>query len=289
LDNIFQIVMVSLGYGHHTQTIPTDKIIAIRGWAWATQTLYKISLQLVKISLLLFYNRIFGTVTWFKRLSYSLIGLISVFLVYTTITGIFQCQPVAKIWNQSLDGKCLPILAFFGANATFALITDCIILIMPLPLVSQLRIPFAQKMALIPVFLLGILVIICSTFREVALFTTLSVDFSYDLTGPLWVQIELNTAIICACLPSIRVLLARMFPNQFASSARPSVGGQGNSDIRTWGAASSKAETKGAIQLSSMRDSLDRDLSTEALNDSDTWQENGIHRTLHYKVERSVA
>ncbi|KAG5922971.1 hypothetical protein E4U53_003614 [Claviceps sorghi] len=41
---------------------------------------------------------------------------------------------------------------------------------------------------------------------------------TYDVMPTLWAMTEGNMAIICACLPMCRVVLAAIFPNAFASA-----------------------------------------------------------------------
>ena len=213
--------MVHYGFGHHIGAIPTsDKVMALCLY-WVSQILYKVSLQLTKISLILLYMRIFGTVGWFKKLCISLICIIAVYGVVSCMMGVFQCDPVAYAWNRGITGgKCINLTQFFVANGSFALATDIIVLILPLPLLYGLNLPLGQKLALIPIFGLGTFVVIISAVRLSALLTSLSSDTTYDLMGTMWTIIEMNLAIVCASLPTVRVLLIRIFPRTFGSSSR---------------------------------------------------------------------
>ncbi|KAK0732108.1 GPCR, PTH11-type, partial [Lasiosphaeris hirsuta] len=218
--DIMFITMVQHGFGHHLAVLaPADREHALRTF-WLAQMTYKVSLQLTKVALLMFYMRIFRHVTWFKKVSLATIAFLAVYLVTTCVTSVMQCTPVAKAWDADLDGACIQVAKFFIFNGAVALATDVIVLMLPLPLIWGLQLPLGQKLALIPVFGLGIFVVVVSTLRLYALIARPQTDTTYDLWSTLWTIIELNLAIMCASLPSVRVLLVRLFPSVFKNSSR---------------------------------------------------------------------
>lgn len=70
-------------------------------------------------------------------------------------SAIFQCSPIDKFWNVETPGKCFNGLVYFRAIACTNLLTDVLILIVPMPVIWGLKISHAQKIALSGVFLLG--------------------------------------------------------------------------------------------------------------------------------------
>jgi hypothetical protein len=181
---------------------------------------YKISLQATKVSLLLFYMRIFHHIAWFKKISLSLIAFLVIYLIATTVTSIVQCTPVELAWDPSGDSsRCIDLPKFFIFNGVVALLTDLLVLVLPLPLVWGLQLPFSQKLALIPVFGIGLAIVVVSALRLKYLITAPALDKTYDLEITLWTIIEYNLALVCASLPSVRVLLARMFPRFLRGSS----------------------------------------------------------------------
>jgi hypothetical protein len=55
-------------------------------------------------------------------------------------------------------------------------------------------------------------------------------DLTYDmLDGVLWSSIELNTGILCACLPTLRPLLSLLFPKLLQNSTQATQLGTGPS------------------------------------------------------------
>ncbi|KAK3688829.1 hypothetical protein B0T22DRAFT_407493, partial [Podospora appendiculata] len=213
------LAMTHYGFGRHIKSLSADDRTEALFLYWVSQITYKISLQLTKISLLLLYMRIFSHVSWFRRLS---LGLITVLVLYgfaSCITGLVQCTPVARAWNYAVAGSCIQLMKFFIFNGAFALTTDVIVLLLPMPLVWRLQLPLSQKLALVPVFGIGIFIVITSTLRLYALIATPSADTTYELMGTLWTIIEFNLALVCASLPTVRVLMVRMLPGRFEPRA----------------------------------------------------------------------
>lgn len=116
-----------------------------------------------KISILLFYNRIFSTPK-FHVLSYTVAFILIGTGVGVFFSAILQCSPVQFAWDKSIKGgKCLNQTAFFRYVSLPQILTDAVILIMPLPFVWKLQTRMMQKVALTGVFLLGGLYVSLST------------------------------------------------------------------------------------------------------------------------------
>lgn len=64
-------------------------------------------------------------------------------------------MPIAKFWDRSIQGYCLSFEALWFFNASMNILTDLALLIMPMPLLSQLQLPRMQKIALVGVFAIG--------------------------------------------------------------------------------------------------------------------------------------
>ena len=75
-------------------------------------------------------------------------------------------------------------------------------------------------------------VCITSILRLKSLYTaSVSKDLTWDNVGAAsWSAVELNVAIICACLPMLKPLLVRMFPHLLGSTGR-----QNSSGARAYG------------------------------------------------------
>lgn len=120
--------------------------------------LYRVTINMTKLSILLLYRKIFDTERFrFKLICDVLFVYIMLYTVATFIVTIFQCDPIQKAWARDLPGTCVNLTAFWYANAALHTLTDVIILLLPMPVIKGLKLPRRQKLALNLVFALGIL------------------------------------------------------------------------------------------------------------------------------------
>lgn len=110
---------------------------------------------MVKLSVLLLYRRIFP-LTW----PLWICAFLSVgYAIAVSVTISVACQPTSYFWTQwaePLGGKCVVDLqAFYIWNGFANLMTDVIILCVPLPIIWKLQMPRKQKIAVCGIFLLG--------------------------------------------------------------------------------------------------------------------------------------
>lgn len=82
-------------------------------------------------------------------------GVVSLWVVGVFLAGGLICIPANKFWDQSIDGTCLnPYKVYYGQQIP-NILTDVILLIMPIHVVWSLHISRYQKMLLCGVFLVG--------------------------------------------------------------------------------------------------------------------------------------
>ena len=106
------------------------------------------------MSILYFYNRVFPQ-KWFK---YSLIALglfISGHMIAFNFVAIFQCRPIRSQWNPSIPSHCLNYEAAILIGGIVNILTDFVMLIIPMPLLWGLKLSKSRKLMLTSVFLLG--------------------------------------------------------------------------------------------------------------------------------------
>ncbi|KAK4205090.1 hypothetical protein QBC40DRAFT_65818 [Triangularia verruculosa] len=289
ITNVLFFAMVRHGFGRHSDVIPREDLFTtLRIWFFG-QITHKIALHLTKVSLLLLYVRIFSHVRAFKLTANGLICFIVAYMISSTVVGICQCLPVVSAWDLDIPGKCLNLYIIWNMNGVVSLATDVIILVLPFPLVFGLHIPLGQKLALMPVFGLGIFIVVVSALRVQSLLVSRVTDRTFDIIGTLWTIIELNLAFVCLCLPSVRVLLVRTWPQVFKSSvgrsqtsgATPAYarGGTGGG-MRTW---PNKIELEGRHW--SRVGEGGSDSTDEILPPGEDGPSAGITRTVRYDVE----
>ncbi|KAI2607907.1 integral membrane protein [Hypoxylon sp. NC1633] len=212
------------GFGQHLYKLSHSEQILTLEIYYVAQAFYKLTLNLTKASILLLYLRIFLQ-RWFRISCYVLLGIILSYMVATTASSIWQCTPISRAWDKSVDGYCISVTGNWYANAGFSILTDIVILVLPMQPIFQSSLPKKQKLVLVIVFALGIFVTITSILRMQTLdFSSTSSDPTYDVASSTWTVIEENVAIICACLPMCKGPLNWLFPSIFVAPARRNSG-----------------------------------------------------------------
>ncbi|KAK2800272.1 hypothetical protein FQN51_006180 [Onygenales sp. PD_10] len=223
--SIQMIIVCGLAFGKHTDDVPPLVVARTlkarderRTIYFVAQILYKVSIGLTKISILLLYRRIFMR-QWFLATCSILTGIIIAFTTATVFASIFQCTPIEYAFKKKLPGggTCISLAAFWYANATFNILSDLVLIALPAPVISTLQLPRKSKIALCGIFAVGIFVCITSVLR----ITTLDIATSYfdipwnSIGSSMWTVIESNLGIICACLPALARPISRISPTIF--------------------------------------------------------------------------
>ncbi|KAI9926674.1 hypothetical protein ASPWEDRAFT_722856 [Aspergillus wentii DTO 134E9] len=245
--SIQMIIVCEWAFGKHASDLSNnDLMIKTLKLYFVAQILYKINIGLTKISILLLYIRLFIR-RWFVITCWTWVGIVVAFTVGTVFSSIFQCTPVQYAFNKSIPGAgtCLNLTAFWYANAAFNILSDFVIIALPVPIISKLQLPLKSKIALCGLFAVGIFVCITSILRITTLnIATTHLDTTWNSIGSsMWTVIESNLGIICACLPALRRPLGLLFPRLFGKIHRSSYAAQ-KSEPRSRETVSKRRESK---------------------------------------------
>ncbi|KAF9869840.1 integral membrane protein [Colletotrichum karsti] len=227
LVSILMMISCEYGFGEHIKNLSKPNRLMTLKLFYVAQIFYKITINLTKASILLLYLRIFVQ-KYFRVLCYALLSIILAYMIATSASSVWQCNPIPRAWDKSIPGTCISLTMNWYANAGFSIATDILIMALPQHVLWKSKLPTNQKRALMVVFALGLFVTITSVLRMTTLdFSTTSPDTTYDIASTLWTLIEDNLAIICACLPMCRLPLTYVFPTVFASKQGSSNGSSG--------------------------------------------------------------
>lgn len=173
---------------------------------------YNLSLLCTKLSILCQYLRIFPQKS-VRTATYVVIGIVSCYGIWRLFSAIFTCNPPAAFWDHSIkQKKCQDRLALSLASTILNMTTDLMIALLPLPYINNLQLPRRQRYALVAVFALAGAVVIVSILRLPSLYHLMeSKDTTWENPmAVIWSTIEINVAIICSCLPTLRCLFPRL-------------------------------------------------------------------------------
>jgi hypothetical protein len=82
-------------------------------------------------------------------------GIIILWMLAIWIVGALQCIPVRKFWDRSVEGACMDPVPFYYGMQIPNIITDLIVLAMPMKTVWALPISTNQRLLLSVVFIVG--------------------------------------------------------------------------------------------------------------------------------------
>ncbi|KAK4195884.1 hypothetical protein QBC40DRAFT_184766 [Triangularia verruculosa] len=206
------------GAGKHAWEADWMQMSALERAAWYGILFYNLSLTFSRISILLLYRRIF-TYSWAKRAIQIVLVLVVLIGIWLVVSVCTACIPLEAFWNWGLfftqEVYCQPGNIWW-ANAALHIVSDLVIMALPMPVLSALKLARRQKYALVGVFALGFFVCIVSIIRLVYLIDVVKMQ-GYDATYSsaqmiYWTSVEVNAAICCACLMTLKPLIQRLFP-----------------------------------------------------------------------------
>ncbi|KAJ0372116.1 hypothetical protein COL26b_009273 [Colletotrichum chrysophilum] len=213
------IAQLNYGLGHHLRSVGASFPVYIQTGI-LTNLFYSISLTLTKISILLLYIRIL-TYDLVRLLGKVLLGLVILTHTWIIASILTTCIPLSAAWSYDPANPpiyCHPVPVFW-LNAVLHILTDFMIFMLPLPVISSMSLPRKQKTGLYFVFCLAFLVCAISTLRLVAVFHTDESNAQVaDVTWSAvrvanWTSLEVHIAIVTACLTTLKPLLNALFPN----------------------------------------------------------------------------
>ncbi|KAI1340212.1 hypothetical protein F5Y15DRAFT_51707 [Xylariaceae sp. FL0016] len=210
--NVSQCINATGSLGRHMYDLnfPVDFPIFLKLF-WINEIWYNIAMFFIKMTFLFQYYRVFRQVQAMRITYVVAMVLIGGWCLGQILAVIFACIPIDGFWDKSIDAKCQDQQTGVYLNAVGVLVTDLIILFLPLPSLMKLKLPGSQKVALLGIFSIGIFT---STISIVRL-TTLSggSDFTYDTwSSACWSIAELCSGIMAAALATIRPLVGRVLP-----------------------------------------------------------------------------
>ncbi|KAL5120806.1 hypothetical protein ACEQ8H_001287 [Pleosporales sp. CAS-2024a] len=172
--------------------------------------MYLASVALTKISILLFYLRIFPQKGLRKVIWVTIVICILYMIGFVTATA-FQCLPIRNAWERwdgEHPGRCFNLNADAWASAAVNIFLDLLVVILPMRQISKLAMSTRRKLGVMLMFLGGLFVTIVSMLRLRYLVNyahTDNVTWDYLPVG-YWSAVEAHVGVMVACLPAMRAL-----------------------------------------------------------------------------------
>ncbi|KAF2729477.1 hypothetical protein EJ04DRAFT_527783 [Polyplosphaeria fusca] len=152
-----------VGVDYIKDSVKESNVHAAR-MTWSLSLCMQVSLATVKISVLLFYKRIFGTTSKFAIAVWIGLVVVSVWGIICSLLHTFVCDPISSCWKGGGSYR-YDQLELSLARAITSFILDVVILLYPIPKIVQLHISLSRKIAVALIFALGFFSCIASIIR----------------------------------------------------------------------------------------------------------------------------
>ncbi|RMY43853.1 hypothetical protein D0865_10960 [Hortaea werneckii] len=205
-------ISVAWGVGFDLDDAPAWWAVEAIKAVYVVEIFYYFSLFFVKVSILMLYLRLAGSLRTF--LYWGAIGTLVIIVaqfVSTIVVVGTQCIPMATYWDPTIEGTCININDFFYSTNIFTIITDIMIIGLPIATLWKLNCPRAQKYGIMLAFLLGGVSTIASCVRmySIQIYTESSEPMRDAAPINTWSFIEINLGILCCSAPAIKPLFFR--------------------------------------------------------------------------------
>ncbi|KAM0798769.1 hypothetical protein BDR22DRAFT_934515 [Usnea florida] len=206
--------MTKEGLGYELdERLPESEIKGFTKGIFASEICWTFAIWTVKYSILAFYWRLFSANRRSIRIIiWVLAAVVMVWGIAVILITVLQCVPVYLIWYLMEGDLCsISTAAIYVSSSIPHIITDVVFLGFPVPLIWNLHMHKSRKMMLTAIFAVGGFVNIVSVIRFVYLMALVRANSGLHGSDPtwnyidvfIWTSVEVNTSIICACLPSL--------------------------------------------------------------------------------------
>ncbi|KAM0543433.1 hypothetical protein ACHAPJ_012297 [Fusarium lateritium] len=241
------------GFGLHAEDVEGMSVVqanyTTKKYLFIIEHLYAFTLFFAKISILSFYWRMFRVANIQIAVSFLLVCSVLWILIRIFLTT-FHCYPVQAFWDPDIKNYTCAIKSsdFFFGTVLAHVIIDVGILILPIVQIQKLQLPVLQKVAIILMFMFGILVCVAGLVI-VSVSTTFdnkSTDMTWQLAPVIiWASVEVNLVTISTCLPTIRPACLYLLT---CTNPVSSVGSSSNAFSGNYG----RGQTKHSIRLATL-------------------------------------
>ncbi|KAE8153804.1 hypothetical protein BDV25DRAFT_136554 [Aspergillus avenaceus] len=202
------IILLFNGLGCHITMIPPKNLEIYLKIGYSNSFVYTACVTFIKLSILALYKRLFSVPRMILAAN-VVAAFVLLWAVSVCVVGVVLCLPVNKFWDRAVEGTCLDPAKYYYGQQIPNIVTDVVLLIMPMKPVWSLPISRTQRILLSGVFVVGGLTLIFDIVRLTAMIelTQSGPDITYNqIPMVAWTCIEAAAGITAACLSNLRPL-----------------------------------------------------------------------------------
>ncbi|KAI1812805.1 putative alpha-xylosidase [Poronia punctata] len=243
------------GVGHHVEyLLETDPHLVTNFLKYlvAISTWYATTESLAKLAICLLYKQLFP-----QRGIHMIVNITMAVLIAASIAGalsdLFGCTPFSAHWGTPSEqaAHCIDTEALFVWGSFPNIVTDVVLLVIPIPIVLKLNATIGLKVGLMITFLFGSIGLITSVLRFIAFYNKNSFkDSTYNAVELIiWTVCEPGVYLIAACLPICRPLVDKLGISTIARGTRNRNSGASAGIVRQKGGGSDEDRNVGLTTI----------------------------------------
>ncbi|KAF2768950.1 hypothetical protein EJ03DRAFT_252163, partial [Teratosphaeria nubilosa] len=213
-------VEVRHGMGRPIASLSSEDLLITFKSLYCSIIIYNVAMCFTKFSILVQYLRIFTTSKPFAIAVRLTMTAVALYEIWSIVSSIIFCWPIQAFWDHSIqNARCLSKEAVWFANAACNIFTDLAIAVIPIPVIGTLQLAKRTKIVLTIVFALGGFTCVVSILRIESLYavSTAKDQTMHNGQTALWSMLEIQTGIMCSCLPTLKGLITKVMPQLFTS------------------------------------------------------------------------
>ncbi|KAI6780502.1 geranylgeranyl pyrophosphate synthetase [Emericellopsis cladophorae] len=206
-----QLSAIKAGAGRHAWNLTVEQYQEVLQWFYANTVIYLPTAYFTKVTLLLLTARAYAIERFVARVIFTFIWGLLIAFIPLQVLKIFICNPIESFWRQDVEGTCLAQRRIFVADAALAVVSDVMILVVPIVVTMKLRMSVAKKIKIMGLLGAGGVAIAVTIWRLVKIVESQysnNTTVSWRLLNILTI-LELSIGLMCSCLPSVNILWER--------------------------------------------------------------------------------
>ncbi|KAH7313761.1 hypothetical protein B0I35DRAFT_435798 [Stachybotrys elegans] len=202
-------IMLEYGLGLHAWDITVHDFAQFRLWLYIITIVYGPAAYFTKATLLLLTARIFSLKRQVSLLTYTFAVFVFISLLPIQICKIIICSPVKAYWLPDVNGRCLNQAALFIVDISVAVVTDLVILLLPIPLIWSAGLGLKKNVKVAVLLSIGGIAVGVTIWRLVLAVAYLDdIDLTWGFAPLAYTTVlEVSIGFICSCFPAINILL----------------------------------------------------------------------------------
>ncbi|KAF5628715.1 hypothetical protein F25303_10348 [Fusarium sp. NRRL 25303] len=190
------------------ESMSRERLVGTLDWKIITAIMYCVTCFMTTILLLM--ARVFAVEPRVAKGIRILIWALLVAYIPIQILRIVNCYPIRTYWDPDVrNARCLNQRKIFFSDLSLSIVTDLVILLIPIPLTWKLRMSIGKRIKIVLLLGAGGIATALTLFRVAKAVDFLnSDDITVDYT-PIGIltALEITIGFVCACLPSLNLLI----------------------------------------------------------------------------------